>query len=201
MKKIVLTVAVIAALSTAAFASQRTNDLRDKEYYQSSNGRTLPTKTCDGAEFVVTVGNAMDRAARNGSPAAFSAAAARFLEMPSVSFAALGRYRKLLPPSQEAKYLALTRDFIGRFMADQAGRFHTAGITIVNCSGLPSAITVSARLANGHKLIARLRQTGSRYRIIDINVESIWLVQQMRSSFVGTIRRGGIDALFKNLQS
>ena len=200
MKTIIVGLVAIAALSTGVFAAGSGESLEDKQS-QSSTGSPRNTKTCDGAMFVVTAGNAIEGAVRSGSPSEVSATAEQFLDLPSISFAALGRYRKQLPKSKEAEYIALTRNFLARFVIDHASRFHIAEITIVNCSELPSGVTVNAKLANGQKAVARLLKTDSLYRIVDINLESIWLVQQMRSAFVGTIRRDGIDALFKFLKS
>jgi ABC-type transporter MlaC component len=157
---------------------------------------------CDAADFVIGAGNAIDRAARARSPAAFSAAAARYTDLHAISLFALGRYRKLLPNSRQAEYMALTRKFMGRFMAEHATKFRAANLRIVDCTGTPSARTVSARLASGHRVIFKLYHTRSGYRIRDMNVESIWLAQQLRSTFTGVINRGNgnINSLLTYLQ-
>jgi len=160
------------------------------------------TAPCPASDFVIGVGNAIDRAARRNSPAAFAAVVAHYSDLRGISFFALGRYRKLMPREREAEYLTLTRDFVGQFLADHAGGFRTTGLKIVTCTGDPSAMTVSIRLASSQKVVFRLYRAGSGYMIRDVNLESIWLAQQMRSTFVGTLSRSGgdINALFSFLR-
>ena len=49
------------------------------------------------------------------------------------------------------------------------------------------------------KLDYRLDKLGSEYKIIDVNVGGIWLVQNYRSQFAGELSKGGIDGLIATL--
>jgi ABC-type transporter MlaC component len=61
---------------------------------------------------------------------------------------------------------------------------------------------VSARTSSGTKIIFRLARAGGGFTVKDINMRGVWLAQQLRSTFVGTINRtGSIDGLFKYLKS
>ncbi len=153
---------------------------------------------CDAAGLIQSAGKAYDRAARAGTPAAFAAALAQYSDMNSTAMFALGRYRKLLPKAREGEYVALTRRFMGTFMAKNGKGFRASSLTIVECSSQ----AVSAKLEGGGRVIFRVYRSGSRYLVRDMNIKSIWLVQQMRSTFVGTITRegGDINALFKYLK-
>lgn len=154
---------------------------------------------CAAESVILSAGKAYDRAARAGTSAAFASALAQFSDMKGTAMFALGRYRKLLPKAREAEYIALTRKFMGDFMLEYGKGFRASSLTITECSDS----SVSAKLEDGSRVKFRVDRSGSRYVIRDINVKSIWLVQQMRSTFVGTISRegGDIDALFKYLKS
>jgi ABC-type transporter MlaC component len=157
--------------------------------------------SCPVASFVQSAGNAYDSAARNGSPAAFASAAGRYTDLRALSFFALGRYRKDLPKSREAEYLALTRKFIGEFMQDYGKGFRASELTITGCKVSGSSYVVNGKLSTGGSVIFRVSKSGRR-TITDINMKGIWLAQQLRSTFVGTISRtGSIDGLFKYLKS
>jgi len=158
---------------------------------------------CDAADFVAGAGEAIDQAARANSPAAFSAAAERYTDLRSISLFALGNYRKDLPKSREAEYVALTRSFIGRFMAEHASKVRAADLHITSCRGQPETLTVNASLEDGGRVIFKLTRTPAGYRITDMNLQSIWLAQRLRSNFVSVIRRsnGDIEALFKYLDA
>ena len=125
-------------------------------------------------------------------------AAARITDLRSIANFALGNYRASLPASRQGEYLVLARRFMGSFMASHSRSFHTGNLQVIDCTGP----TVSARTDGGQHLVFRLEQGGGSYLIRDVSVQSIWLAQQLRSTFVGAIRNGGgdIDALFSYLR-
>ncbi len=146
--------------------------------------------SCPSEGFIQSAGAAFMGAARNGSAAAFSNAAARFADLRGLALFALGPYRKDLAHGREGEYVALTKKFTGQFMAQYASKFSGNGITITNCV---SNIVVT-KLSTGQGLTFRLRG-GSR--IEDVSVSGIWLAQELRSKFTSVIRRndGDVDAL------
>jgi phospholipid transport system substrate-binding protein len=158
---------------------------------------------CPASKFITNAGNAFMGAARVRSASAFSGATARYTDLRGISMFALGPHRKLLSKSREAEYLTLTRGFIGRFMVRYSGRFSGHGITIKDCTGSTNALTVGTRLSNGKKIIFKLHRSKRGFLVRDVNVSSVWLAQQMRSTFVGVINRNGgdIDALFAYLRN
>lgn len=157
-------------------------------------------ENCPAAKFVQSASEAYDRAASSGSPTAFANAAARYSDLRSLSLFALGRYRKDLPKNREAEYLSLTRQFIGRTLKKHGSGFRGTTLTITDCVTSGSSLTVSARTSAGSKVVFRLAKAGGGYTVKDVNMKGIWLAQQMRSTFVGTIdRTGSIDGLFSYL--
>lgn len=156
---------------------------------------------CPAASFVQSAGEAYDRAASSGSPTAFASAAARYSDLRSLSMFALGRYRKDLPKSQEAEYLDLTRQFIGRTLKKHGSGFRGTTLTITDCVNSGGGLVVTARTNTGTKVIFRLARAGGGYTVKDVNMKGVWLAQQMRSTFVGTIdRTGSIDGLLAYLR-
>ena len=110
----------------------------------------------------------------------------------------LGRYRKDLPKAREAEYLRLARQFIGETLKDHGSGFRGANLQITECKTSGGNVVVSARTSSGTKVIFRLAKRGGGYSVQDVNMKGVWLAQQMRSTFVGTITpTGTIDGLFK----
>lgn len=157
---------------------------------------------CEAASFVRTAGQAYDRAASAGSAASFASAAARFSDLRSISLFALGRYRKDLPKAREAEYLKLARQFIGETLKKHGSGFGGSSLVITGCQSSGGNVVVNARTSGGTKVIFRLARAGGSYTVKDVNMKGVWLVQQMRSTFVGTINRtGSIDGLFRYLKN
>lgn len=156
---------------------------------------------CPAASFVQSAGQAYDRAASSASPTAFASAAARYSDLRALSMFALGRYRKDLPKNREAEYLELTRQFIGRTLKKHGGGFRGTTLTITDCVNSGGGLIVLARTSSGSKVVFRLARAGGGYTVKDVNMRGVWLAQQMRSTFVGTIARtGSIDGLLAYLR-
>ncbi len=158
---------------------------------------------CPASAFITNASNAFMGAARVHTASAFSGATARYTDLRGISMFALGPHRRLLSKSREAEYLALTRGFIGRFMMKHSRRFSGSGITIKDCVTSTNALTVSTRMSNGKKVIFKLHRSKRGFLVRDVNVSSVWLAQQLRSTFVGVINRNGgdINALFAYLRN
>ena len=149
---------------------------------------------CPSETLVLGAGKAFASASKSGSASAFLNAASRFADTRSIALSALGPHRKKLTKAQESEYLRLAQNFMGKFMADYSGRFNIAGMKITSCSGN----IVNATANGGRKVIFRV----GGGRVQDVNVSSVWLAGQMRSTFVGVINRnnGDIGALIDYLR-
>lgn len=148
---------------------------------------------CPADGFVQSAAKAYMGAARSGSPQAFSNAAGRFTDLRRVAFFALGQYRRDLPRGREYEYVSLARNFVGRFMSQYAGSFSTSSVDIVSCAPGSGGLVVSAKLGGEKTIAFRLHGGGGSYRVDDMSVSSIWLVQAMKSKFTGVIASHGGD--------
>lgn len=158
---------------------------------------------CAAAKFITTAGKAMMGAARSRSPSVFAGVAGRYADLGSIAMFALGQHRAKLPAGRKGEYVALTKAFIGRFMAEHASKFNGTGIKITECGGKGDTLTVVARLTGGQRVTFRLHYSGKGYIVRDLNVSGVWLAQQLRSKFVGVISRnnGDVGALLKYLRT
>ncbi len=169
-------------------------------------GLLLPADNAEAAcvaePFVRNAGAAIMGAARARSATAFANAASRYADLRSIAIFALGPHRASLRKSDEAEYVRLTRAFIGRFMLRHARRFGGDGLSITSCTGGNRALVVKVKLRGGQNVIFRIQKTRAGYRVRDLNVSSVWLAQQLRSTFTGVIRRnnGDIGALMAFLR-
>ena len=155
--------------------------------------------SCPAESYVKSAGDAYDRAAAAGTSVAYANAADRYSDLRSLALFALGQYRKDLPKSREAEYLSLTRKFIGDTLKAHGGGLAGGNLDVLDCTPAGGLLTVTTKSATGRTIIFRLAKAGGGYTVKDVNMQGIWLAQQMRSKFVSTISRGGIDGLFTYL--
>ena len=86
-------------------------------------------------------------------------------------------------------------------MRDYGKGFRASELEITGCKVSGNSFVVNGKLSTGGKVIFRVSKSGG-YRITDINMKGVWLAQQLRSTFSGTINRtGSIDGLFDYLKS
>jgi phospholipid transport system substrate-binding protein len=147
-----------------------------------------PAQACDAENFVLSAGRAFTVASHRGSPSAFASAASNFADMRSIALFALGPHRKKLSAGKEGEFVRLAQGFMGRFMSRYASRFNAAGMQVTSCSG-----SIVNAQAGGRKLVFRVSRRGGGFVLQDVNVSSIWLAGQMRSTFTGIINRNGGD--------
>ena len=146
---------------------------------------TPAAAACAGEAAALGAARAFTNAARSGSASAFLNAATRFADTRAIALFALGPHRKNLSKSQQAEYVPLAQVFMGRFMAKYASSFNASGMKITACNGN----NIVASTPSGRKIIFRV----SGGRVQDVNVSSVWLAGQMRSTFVSVINRNGGD--------
>lgn len=154
-------------------------------------------KACDAEKFVLSAGRAFTVASHQGSASAFTNAASNYADMRSIALFALGPHRKKLSPGKEGEFIRLAQDFMGRFMSRYSSRFNASGMKVVSCSG-----NIINAQAGGRKLIFRVSRRGGGFVLQDVNVSSVWLAGQMRSTFTGVINHNGgdINALWDYLK-
>ena len=145
-------------------------------------------QSCPGDQAVHAAAASFSEAASAGSPQAFAAAIDRHTDVSRVAMFALGRYQRALPKARRSEYVELTREFLGRFLAEHAGSLAGAEMQIVACTEDSGYTYIDTKLA-GQRVVWRLE--GSQ--IVDVNFGGVWLLPQMRSNFVSVIQRSNGD--------
>jgi len=155
-------------------------------------------------KFVQTVGSeALAAAKKGGRRAHFRPLVANYAAIDHVATFALGRYRKQLPKARRAEYRAGVQKFIVRLFSDYSSSFVGKRFEVTGSRG----DTVKSRIvfANGKssKVLWRLVKAGDSYKVADVHVSDIWLVQSLRTNFTTTLRKysGQFDYLFEYLRT
>jgi ABC-type transporter MlaC component len=150
-------------------------------------------QSCAGANLVQSAAKSFAAASQTHSPAAFVNAIASYSDINSIALFALGPFRSKLPPARREEYFAKVRAFMGRFFADHAGSFANASLQIESCDG-----GQIRSLAGGHEIVWRT----SGGRVGDVEVDGMWLAEELRSKFVSVIDngQGNIESLYRFLE-
>jgi phospholipid transport system substrate-binding protein len=183
-------------------------------------GAALAQKPVDAkgppSEFVQTVGNnaldavKKDQSVKSGDPHKINQIVNEYV-LPYVNLEkttrlAAGRYWRQATPQQQHD---LVQAFKGTLVRTYGGAFtrvdQQSALTILPFRGDPNAddVVVRSTLSQGNGpsvgLDYRLEKTPEGWKIYDLNVEGIWLIQNYRNQFAQQISQNGIDGLIAAL--
>jgi phospholipid transport system substrate-binding protein len=131
-----------------------------------------------------------------------------YVDMNKTTRLAAGRYWRQASTAQQT---ALMEAFTGTLIRTYSGAFTRVTpdttITLEPFRGDPKAEDVVVRTSVSQPNSApigvdyRLERTDDGWRVYDLNVEGIWLIQNYRNQFAEEIGRSGIDGLIQALNS
>lgn len=197
--------AIIAALLAVAMTAP-----------MSVGAQAIDTKA-PPAEFVQAVGsNALDvikrdqDTIRSGDLAAINALVNKhvlpYVNIEKTTRLAAGRYWRQATPQQRDD---LVQAFMGTLIRTYSGAFKQVDsrskLTILPFRGDPNAddVVVRSTLSQSNApsvgIDYRLEKTPDGWKIYDLNVEGIWLIQNYRNQFAQQITQNGIDGLIDAL--
>ncbi len=146
-------------------------------------------RSCPGSDVALQAGRAFLDAAHTGRAADFADALSKYVDMRRVAIFALGRYRKELPASQTAEFVKLTGRYVANTLADFARKFRARNISLIECR----YGKVATRLDFGARPAKRATWRVMGGKVVDVNVQNVWLAQLLRDNFVGILRKAGGD--------
>ena len=130
--------------------------------------------------------------------------------MPHVNFArmtasAVGRYWRQATAEQRSQLqeefkILLVRTYSGAL--SQVNDQQTIHLKPMRSNPEDTEVVVRTEVRGSGdpiQLDYRLEKVGGDWKIYDVNVLGVWLVQNYRSSFASEISRGGVDGLIKSL--
>ena len=129
--------------------------------------------------------------------------------MPSVNFevatrSAVGPQWRTATPEQRSKLQVEFKTLLLRLYAGALTQLKDQTVEVTKMlpvQGSSQVVVQTEVRGSGEpiKLDYRLDKNSDDWKIIDVNVGGIWLVQNYRSQFAGEITKGGIDGLINTL--
>ena len=129
-----------------------------------------------------------------------------FLNFPKMTATAVGRNWSQASPEQQKQIIDQFRQLLiytysGALtdVSDQRVEYRP-----FRADPADSVVQVDTRIVNPRggepiQLNYKLEKAGAEWKIIDVNVLGVWLVENYRNSFQQEVSRGGIDGLLKSL--
>ncbi len=144
-------------------------------------------RSCAEASVALKAGRAFVKAAHTQRPSDFAVALDNYADMQRISLFALGKYRRNLPANQVSDFVRLTSRYVANTLADFARKFRATSISLIECRGNK----VATRLEFGARAAKRATWRVAGGKVIDVNVQNVWLAQLLRDNFVSVLQRAG----------
>lgn len=183
----------------------------------ASHAQTKPDPNAAPNEFVQQVADQVlaelkaDSSVRSGNTARVNQIVDEFI-LPNVNFEkttrlAAGRYWRQATPEQQAALVKAFRGTLGRAYSGAFTRVDEGtNIKVLPLRGEANAtdVVVKSQVTQGANtqpigLDYRLEKTPQGWKIYDLNVENIWLIENYRNQFSQQISQSGIDGLIQAL--
>ena len=131
--------------------------------------------------------------------------------MPHVNFArmtalAVGRNWRAATPEQQARIMAEFRQLLLLTYADAVRQVSDTSVKVLPLRAKPEDTVVIVRtqvLRPGKEPIQldyRMEKSAEGWKIFDLNVLGLWLVEHYRSQFAQVVSNSGIDGLIRSIQ-
>ncbi len=164
-------------------------------------GAPSVAEACGPKGFIKTVGTKMLSAAKSGSTGSFRSLINSYADVGAIGNFALGKYRKLVPAGDQAAYRKSMANFMAKTMAQYSKKFRAIGVQVGRCSSSKVTSKLIRNSGRAQPVVWKVRRAGGGYKVVDLQVQNVWLGPLMRSTFSNVIKKGGgnINALYAYL--
>ncbi len=158
-------------------------------------------EACGPRGFIKNVSSKMLSAAKSGSTGSFRSLINSYADVNAIGNFALGRYRKLVPASDKAAYQKSMANFMAKTMAQYSKKFRAIGVEVGRCSSSKVTSKLVRNSGRAQPVVWKVRKAGGSYKVVDLQVQNVWLGPLMRTTFSNVIKKGGgnINALYAYL--
>ncbi len=129
-----------------------------------------------------------------------------FVDFQRMTASAVGRSWRSATPAQQAKIQTEFKTLLVRTYAGALSqvRNHTIDVKRLRAAPTDTEVVVKSELKSGGQqpiaLDYRMAKGAQGWRVYDLNVMGVWLVETYRADFGSVINAGGIDSLITKLQ-
>ncbi len=160
-----------------------------------------PAQACGAKGFIKEVSGKMLSAAKAGSVGNFRSLIKNYADVGAIGKFALGKHRKLLPSSRRKAYEKGMLEFMAKTLAEYGKKFRAIEVEVGRCAGHKVNARLIRSSGRAQPVIYKVKKKGSKYKVVDLQVQNIWLGPLMRKSFNDVIKKcgGNSAALYKFL--
>lgn len=158
-------------------------------------------EACGAKGFVREVSVKMLGAAKSGSVGKFRSLIKSYADVGAIGKFALGKHQKLVKSSRKKAYEKGMLEFMAKTLADYGKKFRAIDVEVGRCAGNKVNARLIRSSGRAQPVIWKVKKKGGGFKVVDLQVQNVWLGPLMRTTFNDVIKKGGGDiaALYKYL--
>ena len=158
-------------------------------------------EACGAKGFLKEVSGKMLGAAKSGSVGKFRNLIKNYADVGAIGKFALGKHQKLVKSSHRKAYEKGMLEFMAKTLADYGKKFRAIDVEVGRCAGNKVNARLIRSSGRAQPVIWKVKKKGSKYKVVDLQVQNVWLGPLMRTTFNDVIKKGGgsIAALYQYL--
>jgi phospholipid transport system substrate-binding protein len=194
-RRLALTLGLAAFVLPAASSAQGARDAGAEQFVQTEAQKVIS----------VLANGSLSAAQKNAS---FHQLIDQVADVPRITTFVLGKYARTITPAQSAKFSAVFRTYAEGVYQNRLNDYHGETLKVTgSVARKPGDVIVSTVVTGGQvdkplPVSWRVLGGGSSWKVVDVQVQGVWLAITQQQDFVSTIDNAGgnIDVLIAQLQ-
>jgi phospholipid transport system substrate-binding protein len=118
-------------------------------------------------------------------------------DVPRITFFVLGKYSRSIAPGQQRDFATVFREYASNVYESRLNEYHGESLRVTgSVARTPSDIVVQTQVYGGKleqpvDVAWRVLAEGGGWKVVDVQVDGVWLAITQQQDFVSTIDNGG----------
>jgi phospholipid transport system substrate-binding protein len=129
-------------------------------------------------------------------------------DVPRITYFVLGKYSRTINPAQQHAFGVVFREYASNVYESRLNEYHGESLKVIGSTArTPTDVVVQTQVFGGKleqpvTVLWRVLAEGSGWRVVDVQVDGVWLAITQQQDFVSTIDNAGgnIQVLIDQLQ-
>ena len=118
-------------------------------------------------------------------------------DVPRITYFVLGKYSRSIPPAQQREFATVFREYASNVYESRLNEYHGDTLKVTgSVARTPTDVIVQSQVSGGKleqpvTVSWRVLAEGGGWRVVDVQVDGIWLAITQQQDFVSTIDNAG----------
>jgi len=118
-------------------------------------------------------------------------------DVPRITYFVLGKYSRSISPAQQQAFATVFREYASNVYESRLNEYHGESLRVIGSTArTPTDVVVQTQVYGGKldqpvTVLWRVLAVGGGWRVVDVQVDGVWLAITQQQDFVSTIDNAG----------